>query len=86
MNPKIYLKCNLFNEQEDARTVMETIRNGEESEPFSDELAAAMKRLWADPALNTATYSRRLEFHLHDSAKQSVSKIEIIQIVGVYYN
>jgi hypothetical protein len=49
---------------------METIRSEEESEPFSDELAAAMKRLWADPALNTATYSRRLEFHLHDSAKQ----------------
>ena len=52
---------------------METIRNGEESEPFSDELAAAMKRLWVDPALNTATYSRRLEFHLHDSAKQFVA-------------
>ncbi|KAL3072521.1 hypothetical protein niasHS_017495 [Heterodera schachtii] len=61
-----------------ARVVMETIRNGEESEPFSDELAAAMKRLWADPALNTATYSRRLEFHLHDSAKHFLDSLDRI--------
>uniref|UniRef100_A0A914HG61 Uncharacterized protein n=1 Tax=Globodera rostochiensis TaxID=31243 RepID=A0A914HG61_GLORO len=61
-----------------ARIVMETIRNGEESEPFSDELAAAMKRLWADPALNTATYSRRLEFHLHDSAKHFLDSLDRI--------
>ncbi|KAI3415853.1 G protein alpha subunit, variant 2 [Globodera pallida] len=61
-----------------ARIVMETIRNGEESEPFSDELAAAMKRLWADSALNTATYSRRLEFHLHDSAKHFLDSLDRI--------
>ncbi|KAL3112473.1 hypothetical protein niasHT_015958 [Heterodera trifolii] len=61
-----------------ARVVMETIRNGEESEPFSDELAAAMKRLWADTALNTATYSRRLEFHLHDSAKHFLDSLDRI--------
>ncbi|KAF7638753.1 hypothetical protein Mgra_00001834 [Meloidogyne graminicola] len=63
---------------EDARIVMETIRNEEESEPFSDELAAAMKRLWNDPALNTHTYSRRLEFHLHDSAKHFMDSLDRI--------
>ncbi|KAI1730196.1 g-protein alpha subunit domain-containing protein [Ditylenchus destructor] len=70
-----------FKEQkraEDAKIVMDTIRNGEESEPFSDELAVALKRLWADPALNTATFSRRLEFHLHDSAKHFLDNLDRI--------
>lgn len=49
---------------------MDTIKNAEDAEPFSDELAVALKRLWGDPAINTATYSKRLELHLHDSAKQ----------------
>uniref|UniRef100_A0A915DCE3 G-protein alpha subunit n=1 Tax=Ditylenchus dipsaci TaxID=166011 RepID=A0A915DCE3_9BILA len=50
---------------EDARVVMETIKSGEESEPFSDELAVALKRL-------------RLEFHLHDSAKHFLDNLDRI--------
>ncbi len=55
---------------DDARVMMETLKRGDESEPFTMELAAAMKRLWADPAVNTDVYALRHEFHLHESAKQ----------------
>jgi hypothetical protein len=54
----------------DAKLVFETIAKGKEQEPFSDELAVAMKKLWADPTLNTATFSHALELNLHNSTKQ----------------
>lgn len=53
----------------DANLVIQTIKSGEESEPFSEDLSIALKKLWADSGVSKKTYSKRLEFHLHDSAK-----------------
>jgi len=55
--------------EKDSRTVQEVIKAGEESEPFSAELAVALKNLWLDKGVSSVCYERRLEFHLHDSAK-----------------
>ena len=48
---------------------MDVLKASEESEPFSPELAGALKRLWADEAVGVKTYAKRHEFHLHESAK-----------------
>ncbi len=55
--------------ERDARIVQEVIKAGEESEPFTAELAVALKNLWSDKGVSVVCYERRLEFHLHDSAK-----------------
>ncbi|KAH7693702.1 G protein alpha subunit 2, partial [Aphelenchoides avenae] len=39
----------------DARIAYDTIRAGEETEPFSPELALALKRLWADETISVTT-------------------------------
>uniref|UniRef100_A0AC34QLG8 Uncharacterized protein n=1 Tax=Panagrolaimus sp. JU765 TaxID=591449 RepID=A0AC34QLG8_9BILA len=64
--------------QEDARIVMEVVKAGDQSEPFTSKLAGALKRLWDDPALSQELYKRRLEFHLHDSSKYFLDSIDRI--------
>uniref|UniRef100_A0A914XKC7 Uncharacterized protein n=1 Tax=Plectus sambesii TaxID=2011161 RepID=A0A914XKC7_9BILA len=62
----------------DARIVLDVIKSGDDSEPFSPQLATALKRLWADKAVCEEAYSRRSEFQLNDSAKFFLDKIDDI--------
>lgn len=61
---------------EDAQIIMHTIKLGDEMEPFSAQLAMALKRLWADPIICERTYSYRLDFHLHESAKHFLDSLD----------
>lgn len=52
----------------DGKMVFDVIQRMEDTEPFSEELLAAMKRLWADPGVQEC-FSRSNEYQLNDSAK-----------------
>lgn len=54
--------------QSDAKMVLDVIQRMEDTEPFSEELLTAMKRLWADPGVQMC-FSRSNEYQLNDSAK-----------------
>ena len=54
--------------QADAKLVLDVISRMEDTEPFSDELLAAMKRLWADSGVREC-FNRSNEYQLNDSAK-----------------
>lgn len=54
--------------QTDAKMVLDVIQRMEDTEPFSEELLTAMKRLWADPGVQMC-FSRSNEYQLNDSAK-----------------
>ncbi|RWS03580.1 heterotrimeric G protein alpha subunit B-like protein [Dinothrombium tinctorium] len=57
------------NEKEaDAKMVFDVVSRMEDTEPFSDELLAAMKRLWADSGVQEC-FGRSNEYQLNDSAK-----------------
>uniref|UniRef100_A0A1I7ZZC8 G-protein alpha subunit n=1 Tax=Steinernema glaseri TaxID=37863 RepID=A0A1I7ZZC8_9BILA len=64
--------------EQDARIVFDVIKSNEESEPFSPELAIALKNLWSDPTINTTVYDKRNEIHLNDSAKYFLDDIDRI--------
>ncbi|VDN97455.1 unnamed protein product, partial [Rodentolepis nana] len=66
-NPK---QCN-----EDARVVNEVIQSMHDTEPFSDELLQAMKRLWADPGVQQC-FQRSNEYQLNDSAKYFLEDLD----------
>jgi len=54
--------------QSDAKMVVDVITRMEDTEPFSDELLAAMKRLWTDSGVQEC-FGRSNEYQLNDSAK-----------------
>ena len=54
--------------QADAKLVLDVISRMEDTEPFSDELLAAMKRLWSDSGVREC-FNRSNEYQLNDSAK-----------------
>ena len=57
------------NEREsDAKMVFDVVSRMEDTEPFSDELLAAMKRLWVDVGVQEC-FGRSNEYQLNDSAK-----------------
>lgn len=64
--------CHLFfphvRVQPDAKMVMDVISRMEDTEPFSEELLAAMKRLWIDSGVQEC-FGRSNEYQLNDSAK-----------------
>ncbi|KAE9415840.1 hypothetical protein Angca_008376 [Angiostrongylus cantonensis] len=61
----------------DVRVVLDTIKAGQESEPFTPELTQALKNLWADSAISKAI-SRGNEFQLTESAPHFLSSIDRI--------
>jgi guanine nucleotide-binding protein G(o) subunit alpha len=63
-SPKLTLK--LF--QGDAKMVMDVVSRMEDTEPFSEELLAGMKRLWTDVGVQQC-FARSNEYQLNDSAK-----------------
>lgn len=54
--------------QSDGKMVFDVIQRMEDTEPFSEELLAAMKRLWADSGVQEC-FGRSNEYQLNDSAK-----------------
>lgn len=54
--------------QTDAKMVFDVIQRMEDTEPFSEELLAAMKRLWSDNGVQEC-FGRSNEYQLNDSAK-----------------
>jgi len=58
----------MFLVQSDAKTVVDVITRMEDTEPFSDELLASMKRLWTDNGVQEC-FGRSNEYQLNDSAK-----------------
>lgn len=48
--------------------VFDVIQRMEDTEPFSEELLAAMNRLWADSGVQQC-FGRSNEYQLNDSAK-----------------
>lgn len=54
--------------QTDAKMVFDVIQRMEDTEPFSEELLAAMKRLWVDHGVQEC-FGRSNEYQLNDSAK-----------------
>ena len=48
--------------------VMDVVSRMEDTEPFSEELLAGMKRLWSDAGV-LLCFSRSNEYQLNDSAK-----------------
>lgn len=67
---KFYLNIHgyLFLFQSDAKMVLDVIARMEDTEPFSEDLLAAMKRLWQDPGVQEC-FGRSNEYQLNDSAK-----------------
>ena len=60
--------CLFAYNQPDAKMVMDVISRMEDTEPFSEELLAAMKRLWIDCGVQEC-FGRSNEYQLNDSAK-----------------
>ncbi|KAG1689655.1 Guanine nucleotide-binding protein G(o) subunit alpha [Nymphon striatum] len=59
----------------DAKMVMDVIARMEDTEPFSEELLAAMKRLWADSGVQEC-FGRSNEYQLNDSAKYFLDDLD----------
>lgn len=54
--------------QSDAKMVFDVCQRMHDTEPFSEDLLAAMKRLWQDSGVQEC-FSRSNEYQLNDSAK-----------------
>lgn len=54
--------------ESDAKMVFDVVSRMEDTEPFSDDLLAAMKRLWIDAGVQEC-FGRSNEYQLNDSAK-----------------
>lgn len=61
--------------QTDAKIVFDVIARMEDTEPFSEELLAAMKRLWADSGVQEC-FGRSNEYQLNDSAKYFLDDLD----------
>ncbi|XP_074646683.1 guanine nucleotide-binding protein G(o) subunit alpha isoform X2 [Tubulanus polymorphus] len=59
----------------DAKMVLDVISRMEDTEPFSEELLAAMKRLWADSGVQEC-FGRSNEYQLNDSAKYFLDDLD----------
>ncbi|KAK5968542.1 Guanine nucleotide-binding protein alpha-3 subunit [Trichostrongylus colubriformis] len=73
------LKINFENpaRENDSRVVLDTIKSGQESEPFTPELTAALKNLWADSGV-AAAVTRGNEFQLTESAPHFLGSLDRI--------
>jgi guanine nucleotide-binding protein G(o) subunit alpha len=59
----------------DAKMVMDVVSRMEDTEPFSEELLAGMKRLWVDTGVQQC-FSRSNEYQLNDSAKYFLDDLD----------
>jgi guanine nucleotide-binding protein G(o) subunit alpha len=63
--------------ESDAKLVLDVITKMEDTEPFSDELLAALRRLWSDSGVQRC-YSRANEYQINDSAKYFLDSLSRI--------
>lgn len=63
--------------ESDAKLVLDVISRMEDTEPFSDDLLAAMKRLWADSGIRDC-FNRSNEYQLNDSAQYFLDDLDRI--------
>lgn len=68
MRVEFWLPFRALTQPEDARVVSDVIQAMQDTEPFSEELLEAMKRLWADSGVQQC-FVRSNEYQLNDSAK-----------------
>ncbi|KAI6225710.1 Guanine nucleotide-binding proteinG(O) subunit alpha [Aphelenchoides besseyi] len=61
--------------ESDAKLVMDVVARMEDTEPFSDDLLYAMKRLWADSGVQEC-FNRSNEYQLNDSAKYFLDDLD----------
>ncbi|MEQ2184154.1 Guanine nucleotide-binding protein G(o) subunit alpha [Goodea atripinnis] len=61
----------------DAKLVCDVVSRMEDTEPYSAELLAAMKRLWADPGTQEC-FNRAREYQLNDSAQYYLDSLDRI--------
>jgi guanine nucleotide-binding protein G(o) subunit alpha len=54
--------------QSKARLVLDVIKRQEDSEPFSEELLAALHTLWADKNVSEKAVARGNEYQLYESS------------------
>jgi guanine nucleotide-binding protein G(o) subunit alpha len=59
----------------DAKLVMDVVARMEDTEPLSDELLIAMKKLWSDNGVQDC-FSRSNEYQLNDSAKYFLDDLD----------
>uniref|UniRef100_A0A914KFV5 Uncharacterized protein n=1 Tax=Meloidogyne incognita TaxID=6306 RepID=A0A914KFV5_MELIC len=59
-----------------ARVVLDIVRKGEESEPYTDELVQAIKALWADKNIKEKVLPRGQEFQLVENSKYFLDAID----------
>ncbi|CAI4223390.1 unnamed protein product [Auanema sp. JU1783] len=64
--------------ESEARVVLDTVKAGKETEPFSPELAKAMKGLWADKGVSQEAVNRGNEFQFTESGVHFLSSIDRI--------
>ncbi|KAI6228847.1 Guanine nucleotide-binding proteinalpha-3 subunit [Aphelenchoides fujianensis] len=64
--------------ESEQRLVLDVVKRGEESEPFSAELTAALRALWADVSVSKVAVSRGNEFQLTESATHFLESIDRI--------
>ncbi|KRY68770.1 Guanine nucleotide-binding protein G(o) subunit alpha [Trichinella pseudospiralis] len=59
----------------DAKLVMDVVARMEDTEPFTEEVLVAMKRLWADTGVQEC-FGRSNEYQLNDSAKYFLDDLD----------
>ncbi|XP_037929348.1 G protein alpha o subunit-like [Teleopsis dalmanni] len=66
--PNLSIQYSNNERESDAKMVFDVCQRMHDTEPFSEELLAAMKRLWQDSGVQEC-FSRSNEYQLNDSAK-----------------
>ncbi|CAJ0586065.1 unnamed protein product, partial [Mesorhabditis spiculigera] len=77
--PQLSLQFSDPAREADARIVLDVLKAGQESEPFSPELAKALKALWSDKTVRDAC-NRGNEFQLTESAPYFLDNLERISM------
>uniref|UniRef100_A0A914DK32 Uncharacterized protein n=1 Tax=Acrobeloides nanus TaxID=290746 RepID=A0A914DK32_9BILA len=64
--------------ESEARIVLDVVKRGEDSEPISQDLARALRTLWADKGVNERALAKGPEFQFPESAPQNPRKSTLV--------
>ncbi|VDN04883.1 unnamed protein product [Thelazia callipaeda] len=81
MDNILHLPLKDSNKEVEKRRIYEVVEAGDESEPFTDEIANALISLWSDENVRKA-YEMRSEYQLNDSAKYFLDSVARIHEPG----
>ncbi|XP_055380218.1 G protein alpha o subunit isoform X1 [Condylostylus longicornis] len=73
--PNLSIQYSNNERESDAKMVFDVCQRMHDTEPFSEELLAAMKRLWSDSGVQEC-FSRSNEYQLNDSAKYFLDDLD----------